>query len=52
MSLEAGTRVGPFEIVEPIGAGAMGEAERFLQEAIRLSPNDASAHFWYTHPVC
>jgi serine/threonine protein kinase len=28
MSLPAGTRLGPFEILEPIGAGGMGEVYR------------------------
>src|SRR4051812_29834628 len=28
MSLTAGTRLGPYEIVEPIGAGGMGEVYR------------------------
>ena len=26
-------------------------AERFFQEALRLSPNDASAHYWYTQSL-
>ena len=28
MSLTSGTRLGPYEIVEPIGAGGMGEVYR------------------------
>jgi len=28
MSLTAGTRLGPYEIVSPIGAGGMGEVYR------------------------
>jgi len=28
MSLAAGTRLGPYEILAPIGAGGMGEAYR------------------------
>jgi eukaryotic-like serine/threonine-protein kinase len=28
MALEAGTRLGPYEIISPIGAGGMGEAYR------------------------
>jgi hypothetical protein len=29
MSLAAGTRLGPYEILSPIGAGGMGEVYRF-----------------------
>jgi hypothetical protein len=31
MTLSAGTRLGPYEILTPIGAGGMGEAYRRLR---------------------
>ena len=30
MTLAAGTRLGPYEILAPIGAGGMGEVMRFV----------------------
>src|SRR5215831_9839828 len=52
MSLQSGTRVGPYEVVTPIGAGGMGEvyrardtklnrdvASKILPEAFALDPD-------------
>lgn len=62
MSLSAGTRLGPYEILVPIGAGGMGEVYRALWRCpvssgspkrwpqcrvIELDPNYATAHHWY-----
>jgi len=33
MSLPAGTKLGPYEIVAPIGAGGMGEVCRMLTKS-------------------
>ena len=42
MSLEAGTQVGGYEIIEPIGAGAMGEVFRAWDTKLgrRMSRNE------------
>ncbi len=33
MPLEAGTTLGPYEILSPIGAGGMGEPHRLVADA-------------------
>ena len=49
MSLAPGTRLGPYEIVAPVGAGGMGEVYRARDTridrtvAIKVLPSDASA---------
>ena len=36
MPLQAGTRLGPYEIVAPLGAGGMGEAYRASDAKLKL----------------
>src|SRR5881628_3085593 len=49
MALAAGTRLGPHEIVSPLGAGGMGEVYRATdtrlkrQVAIKILPTDLAA---------
>ena len=43
MTLSAGTKLGQYEIVEPIGAGGMGEVYRARDT--KLSPRPAN-HFF------
>lgn len=35
MSLVAGTRLGPYEILSPLGAGGMGEVDRAPREEVK-----------------
>jgi len=49
MALSAGTRLGPYEVVAPIGAGGMGEVYRARdtrldrEVAIKVLPGGATA---------
>src|SRR5262245_8647804 len=51
MSLSPGTRLGPYELIEPIGAGGMGEVYRALDTrlnrpvAIKISKEQFSERF-------
>jgi hypothetical protein len=50
MQLESGTRLGPYEIVDPVGAGGMGEVYR--AKDTRLG-REAKAISQLTHPhIC
>ena len=50
MSLDAGTRLGPYEIVGTLGAGGMGEVYRAKDTrldrtvALKVLPSDFSDH--------
>ena len=50
MRLNSGSRLGPFEIVSPLGAGGMGEVYRARDTrlgrdvAIKVLPDELSAH--------
>ena len=35
MTLIAGTRLGPYEVIGPLGAGGMGEVYLYLVEGLR-----------------
>jgi hypothetical protein len=43
MALTAGTKLGPYEILAPLGAGGVGEAYRAREVAIKVLPADLSA---------
>ena len=49
MSLSAGTRLGPYEVIAPIGRGGMGEVYRATDTnlkrsvAIKVLPDDVAA---------
>ena len=49
MTLAAGTRLGPYEIVAPIGAGGMGEVyrarERRLDRAVAVKDHTGCQSF-------
>ena len=38
MALPAGTRLGPYEVLAPLGAGAMGEVYRARDRKLRADP--------------
>jgi serine/threonine protein kinase len=49
MSLSAGTKLGPYEILAPIGAGGMGEVYRAHDS--RMGRNVASrGEPWFCYP--
>ena len=50
MALEAGTKLGPYEILSPLGAGGMGEAYTAKTERnkfVGLGYVEAFPHPWF-----
>jgi serine/threonine protein kinase len=43
MTIPAGTRLGPYEILSPLGAGGMGEVYRAREVAVKVLPASVSA---------